>query len=230
MPQLRSRRMVLVLDNLDSFVWNIVHVAGEAAPGMRLEVVRSDRITVEDAVAMRPSHLIVSPGPCGPGEAGASVEIIRALAGRVPVLGICLGHQCIADAFGMAVVRGARPVHGKTSRVRHDGKGVLRDVSSPVEVMRYHSLVVDLATVDRTAWDVSAWVDEPQGPVVMGLRRRWARAALEGVQFHPESFATRDGARMLANFLAPEKQTCEPIGKAERPVVVRSRRTSIGRP
>lgn len=193
------------MDNFDSFTWNVVHAAARAAPGVRLEVVRADRIDAAGADGMGPTGVMVSPGPCGPEEAPASVEIIRALAGRVPILGICLGHQCIGAAYGMRVVRGPEPVHGRTSRIEHDGLGVLAGVPSPMEAMRYHSLVVERGSIDEGAWAVSAWVaGEPE--LVMGLRRRWDRAALEGVQFHPESFGTAEGERVIGNFL----RMCEP--------------------
>ncbi|MGD9688895.1 MAG: aminodeoxychorismate/anthranilate synthase component II [Phycisphaerales bacterium] len=199
--------MVLVLDNFDSFSWNIVHVAAVAAPELQCRVVRSDRIGPVDVQALAPSHVIISPGPCGPREAGNSVEIIRALAGRVPVLGICLGHQCIAEAFGMKVLRAPRPAHGSTSLIRHDAQGVLAGLPSPFDAMRYHSLIVDSAGIDPSGWRITAWTDDHAGPLVMGLRRIWpvhasGSAALEGVQFHPESFATPLGTRILSNFFA----------------------------
>jgi len=195
--------VVLLVDNFDSFTWNVVHAAARVAPGVRLEVVRADAIDAAGAEAMAPTGIILSPGPCGPEEAPASMGIIRALAGRVPILGICLGHQCIGAAFGMRVVRGPEPVHGRMSTIEHDGLGVFAGVQSPMEAMRYHSLVVERGSIDEGAWAISAWLRGEDGPggLVMGLRRRWDRAALEGVQFHPESFGTPEGERVIGNFL-----------------------------
>ncbi|MBL8990267.1 MAG: aminodeoxychorismate/anthranilate synthase component II [Phycisphaerae bacterium] len=202
--------MVLVIDNYDSFTFNLAQglAAARGAPGVL--VVRNDAVTARRALAMRPLAVVVSPGPCGPAQAGRSVEILRELAGRTPMLGVCLGHQCLGAAFGMAVVR-HEPVHGKTSAVHHDGRTIFRGLPSPLRAMRYHSLIVDPATVPA-GWDVSAWTDERSAPdhasLVMGLRRDWAgegragSAPLEGVQFHPESFMTEGGPRLLANFVS----------------------------
>jgi anthranilate synthase/aminodeoxychorismate synthase-like glutamine amidotransferase len=205
--------VILVIDNYDSFTWNLVQAVGTLHPGADVRVVRNDRIDGAAAEALSPSHIIVSPGPCTPQEAGASVEVIRRLAGRVPILGVCLGHQCIAAAFGMMVRPCERPMHGMTSAVHHDGRGIFAGVASPLPAARYHSLVVEERSVPR-GWEVSAWTEDPDGGrVVMGLRRArsdpdgaaqgpGARAApLDGVQFHPESFLTPAGPRLLANFL-----------------------------
>ncbi|MGP1271787.1 MAG: anthranilate synthase component II [Phycisphaerales bacterium] len=216
--------MILLIDNYDSFTWNLVQRLGELDPSLELDrdlmVVRNDRITPDEAESIDggrgPSHVIVSPGPCTPREAGVSSSIIGRFAGRVPVLGVCLGHQCLGELHGMSVVQHPLPMHGKTSEVHHDGLGLFAGVPSPTRVMRYHSLVVDSTTVPTAAdaagdgWAVSAWTDEPDGSggtrrVVMGLRRVWSdtgRAPLDGVQFHPESFMTPEGPRLLANFLA----------------------------
>ncbi len=213
--------MILLIDNYDSFTWNLVQRLGELdptlEPGRDLVVVRHDAITPQEALALDagrgPSHVIISPGPCTPKEAGVSGAIIEHFAGRVPVLGVCLGHQCMADLGGMIVERHPVLMHGKTSRVIHDGRGLFSGVPSPTTVARYHSLVVRRESVPplipgRDGWEVSAsCFDEVGGravEVVMGLRRVWAepgRAALEGVQFHPESFMTPDGTAMLGNFL-----------------------------
>ncbi|MFZ2872893.1 MAG: aminodeoxychorismate/anthranilate synthase component II [Phycisphaerales bacterium] len=215
--------MILLIDNYDSFTWNLVQRLGEIdrslVVGKDLLVVRNDEIDAARAGRLNggrgPSRVIISPGPCTPKEAGCSAEIIGAFAGRVPVLGVCLGHQTIADMHGMTVTRHAIPVHGKTSPVHHDGRGVFAGLPSPFDATRYHSLVVLPETIPSApagedGWEVSAWTDEPDlatggiRRVVMGLRRRWAdpgRAPLEGVQFHPESFLTRDGPLLLANFL-----------------------------
>lgn len=211
--------VILLIDNYDSFTYNLVQRLGELDPGLDIRVVRNDRITPDEAEALRPSHVIISPGPCTPKEAGVSSAIIDRFGGRVPVLGVCLGHQCIGDMNGMTVTRHAVPMHGKTSPIEHDHEGVFKGLSSPFTATRYHSLVVLPETIpargaDGSGWTVSAWTDEPvdagrpEGPkrrVVMGLRRVWGRgekrALLEGVQFHPESFLTTEGPRLLKNFL-----------------------------
>lgn len=215
--------MILLIDNYDSFTWNLVQRLGELDPSLEpdrgLLVVRNDKITPGEAAALDggrgPNHLIISPGPCTPAEAGVSGALIEQFSGRIPVLGVCLGHQCIGHMHGMTVARHAVPMHGKTSPVHHDGLGIYRGLPSPMTAMRYHSLVVVPETVPARkeggdGWAVSAWTDEVAEDgsarrVVMGLRRVWAdagRAPLEGVQFHPESFMTDAGPRLLANFLA----------------------------
>lgn len=215
--------MILLIDNYDSFTWNLVQRLGEIEPSLRvgvdLVVVRNDRITPDDAERLDggrgPDRIIISPGPCTPREAGVSGPIIGRFAGRVPILGVCLGHQTMADLDGMTVHRHTHPVHGKTSPVHHDGRGVFAGLPSPFEAARYHSLVVDprsipRATPGRDGWEVSAWTDEADDGggvrrVVMGLRRVWAdpsRRPVDGVQFHPESFMTPEGPRLLRNFLA----------------------------
>ncbi|MEX0877176.1 MAG: aminodeoxychorismate/anthranilate synthase component II [Phycisphaerales bacterium] len=214
--------MILLIDNYDSFTWNLVQRLGELdptlEPGRDLVVVRHDAITPEQADALDggrgPSHVIISPGPCTPREAGISGAMIGHFAGRVPLLGVCLGHQCMADLNGMVVERHPVLMHGKTSRIVHDGRGLFAGVDSPTTVARYHSLVVRRKSVpalvpDSEGWEVSAsCFDEVEGEaveVVMGLRRVWGDPAmqpLEGVQFHPESFMTPAGTAMLGNFLA----------------------------
>ncbi len=213
--------MLLLIDNYDSFTWNLVQRLGELDPSLEpdrdLLVVRNDKITPDDAEKIAPegpSHIIISPGPCTPAEAGVSSAIIERFSGRVPVLGVCLGHQCIAGLEGIEIIRHAIPMHGKTSRIEHDGAGVFSGVPSPVVATRYHSLVVPEEQLPpppaagQAGWTVSAWtideIDNRAVRVVMGLRRIWddpTRAPLEGVQFHPESFLTAQGPRMLANFL-----------------------------
>ena len=213
--------MILLIDNYDSFTWNLVQRLGELdptlEPGKDLLVVRHDAITPDEAAALDngngPSHVIISPGPCTPKEAGVSSEIIEHFAGMVPVLGVCLGHQCMADTNGMIVERHPLLMHGKISEIMHDGKGLFDGVEIPTTVARYHSLVVRRDSVpaldiDQDGWEVSAsCFDEIEGQqieVVMGLRRVWAdasKAPLEGVQFHPESFMTPQGTQMLGNFL-----------------------------
>ncbi len=198
---------VLLIDNYDSFTFNLVQRIGELDASIDLRVVRNDRITAAEALEMSPSQVIVSPGPCSPTEAGVSNEIVRAFAGRVPVLGVCLGHQCIGFSNGMTVTRHTKIMHGKTSEIHHDGEGIYRGVPNPFTATRYHSLVVLPETVPA-GWIVSSWAfdtldDGREVKVVMGLRRAGApgEAPLEGVQYHPESFLTVEGPKLLANFL-----------------------------
>ena len=201
--------MILLIDNYDSFTWNLVQRIGELDPSLELRVVRNDRITPDEAEALRPTHVIVSPGPCTPTEAGVSNAIIERFAGRTPVLGVCLGHQCIGFSNGMTVTRHPRVMHGKTSLVHHDNRGIFAGLSDPFVATRYHSLVVLPETVPDRGWEISAWTEEVidgrPTRVVMGLRRVWddapGSAPVDGVQFHPESFLTVEGPRILANFL-----------------------------
>lgn len=192
--------MLLLIDNYDSFTWNLVQRFGEIDPSLKVDVIRNDAIDAAGALAMAPSHLVISPGPCTPKESGACPAIIAALRGRVPILGVCLGHQTIGDLHGMVVERNDIPVHGKTSQVHHDGRGVFAGLSDPFEATRYHSLVVRRDTVPAD-FEISAWTARGE---VMGLRWRSpaGAATMEGVQFHPESFLTVEGPRLLANFLA----------------------------
>lgn len=190
--------MLLLIDNYDSFTFNLVQRFGEIDSSLPIHVVRNDRITPEEAVELDPSHLVISPGPCTPKEAGVSAAIIDRLQGRIPILGVCLGHQTIGDLHGMVVRRNEVPVHGKTSMVHHDSQGVFAGLSDPFQATRYHSLVVDRDTVP-SGWTVSAWLEDG---MVMGLRRSGDGPPVEGVQFHPESFLTTEGPRLLANFLA----------------------------
>ncbi len=190
--------MLLVLDNYDSFTWNLVQYCGEL--GAEPEVVRNDQLTPEEALARGPAAIVVSPGPCTPREAGISVSLIRAAASAgVPLLGVCLGHQAIGEAFGAEVVRADRLMHGKTSEVIHDGADLFHGLATPLSVMRYHSLVIrpDSVTPDLA---VTAWTaDRAEGEEIMAVRHR--SAPIWGVQFHPESVATPDGKGMLSNFL-----------------------------
>ena len=185
--------MILLVDHYDSFTWNLVQ-AFESL-GERVEVVRHDRIDPETAARKAPRRLVLSPGPKTPREAGGTGELIRRFAGEVPILGVCLGHQCIADAFGARVVRGRRPVHGKTSEVRHDGRGVFDHLANPLTAMRYHSLVVDETTLPPEL-EPTARTEEGE---LMGLRHR--TLPIEGVQFHPESYRTPAGLDLLRNWL-----------------------------
>lgn len=213
--------MILLIDNYDSFTWNLVQRIGELDDSLELRVVRNDKITPDEAEALRPSHVIISPGPCSPTEAGVSNAMIERFAGKVPVLGVCLGHQCMGHVHGMTVTRNPKVMHGKTSLIHHDGKGLFKGVPNPFVATRYHSLVVLRDSVPGKAagaaggggWEVSAWTtDTFEGgssrDVVMGLRRVPGKGApghteapMEGVQFHPESFLTVEGPRLLANFL-----------------------------
>jgi anthranilate synthase/aminodeoxychorismate synthase-like glutamine amidotransferase len=188
--------MILLIDNYDSFTYNLVQRLGELDPHIDLRVFRNDKITADEVAAMRPSHVIISPGPCTPREAGVSNEVIRRLAPTVPVLGVCLGHQCIGHVFGGEVVRNSRIMHGKTSWIHHDGLGVFRGLSNPFEATRYHSLVIRRETFANPDFVVTAWTEEGE---IMGVRHReWP---LHGVQFHPESFLTAEGPRLLQNFM-----------------------------
>lgn len=188
--------MILLIDNYDSFTYNLVQRLGELDPTLDLQVVRNDRISAKEVLERRPTHVIISPGPCSPREAGASNDIIRACAGTIPLLGVCLGHQCIGHVFGGDVVRNVRIMHGKTSPIHHDGTGVFAGLSNPFEATRYHSLVIDRATWKHPDFVVNAWTVEGE---IMGVRHvRWP---LHGVQFHPESFLTLEGPRLLGNFL-----------------------------
>jgi anthranilate synthase/aminodeoxychorismate synthase-like glutamine amidotransferase len=189
--------VVFVLDNYDSFTYNLVQYLGEL--GAQVEVRRNDEVTLEKIEAMHPKRIVVSPGPCTPQEAGISIELIRHFAGKVPLLGVCLGHQAIGAAFGGKVVRAKNLMHGKTSRVEHDGKTIFRDLSSPMTATRYHSLIVEETGLPAEL-EVSAWTSDKDGTrVIMGLRHK--KFAVEGVQFHPESVLTEEGKKLVANFL-----------------------------
>lgn len=192
--------MIVIIDNYDSFTYNLVQRLGEIGleePGLRHEIVvhRNDAITVEQLAEQKPTHLIVSPGPCTPREGGISNDAIKRFCGKIPVFGVCLGHQCIGDSYGATVTRAPRIMHGKTSDIHHDGRTIYAGVSNPFTATRYHSLIVLQETLGPD-FEVSAWTDQNE---CMGIRHR--RAPLEGVQFHPESFLTVEGSRLLTNFL-----------------------------
>ncbi|MBM44022.1 MAG: anthranilate/aminodeoxychorismate synthase component II [Phycisphaerae bacterium] len=191
--------MILLIDNYDSFTWNLVQCMSTIATGETIEVVRNDQVTVEEARAMDPSYLVISPGPCTPSETGVCLDLIKAFAGEIPMLGVCLGHQAIADVHGMKVVRHDKPMHGKTSQVHHDGQGIFDGLEDPFIATRYHSLVVDRSTIPP-GFTLSAWTGDG---VVMGIR--WngpeGSAPMDGVQFHPESFLSTRGPLLLGNFL-----------------------------
>ncbi len=189
--------MVFVLDNYDSFTYNLVQYLGEM--GEEVAVRRNDQTTPAEIESLKPSHILVSPGPCTPQDAGISIDLIKHFAGKIPVLGVCLGHQAIGAAFGGTVVRAARLMHGKTSQIEHDGRTIFKDVPSPMEATRYHSLIVAEGDLPREL-EVSAHTVEQNGTrVIMGLRHR--RYPVEGVQFHPESVLTANGKQLLRNFV-----------------------------
>jgi anthranilate synthase/aminodeoxychorismate synthase-like glutamine amidotransferase len=188
--------MILLIDNYDSFTYNLVQRFGEIDPTLDMRVVRNDQIVVDEVAAMKPSHIIISPGPCTPNEAGVSNEILMRFAPSVPMIGVCLGHQCIGHSFGGEVVRNTRIMHGKTSPIHHDDSGIFHGLSNPFEATRYHSLVIKRETFHNPDFIVNAWTAEGE---IMGVRHKtWA---LHGVQFHPESFLTTEGPRLLKNFL-----------------------------
>ena len=189
--------MVFVLDNYDSFTYNLVQYLGEL--GAEVEVRRNDQVSVDEIENMRPERIVISPGPCTPQDAGISIELIRHFAGRVPLLGVCLGHQAMGAAFGGQVVRAKTLMHGKTSEVEHDGKTIFRGLKSPMTATRYHSLIVADEDLPKDL-EVSAWITDKDGTrVIMGLRHR--KFPVEGVQFHPESVLTAEGKQLVKNFL-----------------------------
>ena len=187
--------MIVLIDNYDSFTYNLVQRLGEIDPSLQLSVVRNDQIGLDEIEARRPTHLIISPGPCTPLEAGISNAVIERFAPSIPLLGVCLGHQCIGHTFGAKVVRADRIMHGKTSPIHHDTKGVYRGLSNPFVATRYHSLVIQPGTLSDE-FEVVAWTEEGE---IMGIRHK--TFPLEGVQYHPESFLTLEGTRLLKNFL-----------------------------
>jgi anthranilate synthase/aminodeoxychorismate synthase-like glutamine amidotransferase len=189
--------MIVLIDNYDSFTYNLVQRLGELDGGIDLQVFRNDKITPDQVAQLKPTHIIISPGPCTPREAGVSNEILRRFAPTVPILGVCLGHQCIGHVFGGEVIRNYRIMHGKVSPIHHDARGVFAGLSNPFEATRYHSLVIERETFHHPDFVVSAWTQEGE---IMGVRHKsWP---LEGVQFHPESFLTLEGPKLLRNFVA----------------------------
>ena len=190
--------MVFVLDNYDSFTYNLVQYLGEL--GAEVVVRRNDQVTVSEVEALRPERIVISPGPCTPQEAGISIDIFRQLTGKVPILGVCLGHQALGAAFGGTVVRAPHLMHGKTSQVIHDGRTVFQDLESPFTATRYHSLIVRAQDLPSDL-EVSAFTTEADGSrTIMGLRHK--KYPVEGVQFHPESVLTSEGKKLIKNFLA----------------------------
>ncbi len=185
--------MLLMIDNYDSFTYNLVQYLGEL--GQELRVYRNDKITIAEIEAMKPERIVISPGPCTPKEAGISIETIKYFAGKIPLLGVCLGHQSIGDAFGGDVIRAPYLMHGKTSMIRHDGKTIFKGLPNPFEATRYHSLIIKRETLPSVL-EVSAWTEDG---IIMGVRHKQFK--VEGVQFHPESILTTVGKDLLRNFL-----------------------------
>jgi anthranilate synthase/aminodeoxychorismate synthase-like glutamine amidotransferase len=190
--------MVFVLDNYDSFTYNLVQYLGEL--GAEVLVRRNDQVTVKQVTALHPERILISPGPCTPQDAGISIDLLRQLSGQCPILGVCLGHQALGAAFGGKVIRAPHLMHGKTSAVQHDGRTIFKDLQSPFTATRYHSLIVEEKSLSSEL-EISAWTTENDGSrTIMGLRHK--KFPVEGVQFHPESVLTIEGKRLIANFLS----------------------------
>lgn len=188
--------MILVIDNYDSFTYNLVQRLGEIDASLDIRVFRNDQIDIESIKKLAPAKIIISPGPCTPKEAGISNEVLKTFASQLPILGVCLGHQCIGHVFGGEVIRNSRIMHGKISPIHHDNKGVFKGLSNPFDATRYHSLVIKKETFTNPDFEVSAWTAEGE---IMGVRHKsWE---LHGVQFHPESFLSIEGPKLLHNFL-----------------------------
>lgn len=192
--------MIFVLDNYDSFTYNLVQRLGEIDPRLNIQVARNDQISLDEIAALSPERMIVSPGPCTPNEAGISKDVIARFGPEMPVLGVCLGHQCLAEVYGAQVVRADRLMHGKTSMIHHDGQGVFAGLDNPMIATRYHSLIVPEESLPPEL-EITAWTEDDDHPrEIMGLRHR--EFPVHGVQFHPESFLTDAGIELLKNFLA----------------------------
>ncbi len=188
--------MIVLIDNYDSFTYNLVQRFGEINPELPMRVFRNDQVTPDEVAALKPTHIIISPGPCTPREAGISNEVLKRFASTIPTFGVCLGHQCIGHVFGGEVIRNYRIMHGKVSPIFHDGKGVFAGLPNPFDATRYHSLVIKRETFTNPDFEVCAWTEENE---IMGVRHKtWP---LHGVQFHPESFLTVEGPKLLKNFL-----------------------------
>ena len=188
-------QMLVLIDNYDSFTFNLVQVMGAAKPGLEMKVVRNDKITVDEIEALKPTHIVISPGPCTPNEAGISNDVLKRFAPKIPILGVCLGHQCIGHTYGGIVERAGRLMHGKTDKIYHDGKGVYQGMPQPFTATRYHSLIIRNGSLPPE-FEIVAKTDQDE---IMGVRHKtWP---LEGVQYHPESFLTENGERLLLNFL-----------------------------
>jgi anthranilate synthase component II len=193
-----NQRMLLMIDNYDSFTYNLVQYFSEL--GASVDVHRNDALSVAEIAALKPAQVVISPGPCTPNEAGVSLPLIEALAGQIPIFGVCLGHQSIGQAFGGKVIRARKVMHGKTSMIYHQGQGVFKNLPNPFEATRYHSLIVEKASLPECL-EITAWTQTEDGNIdeIMGLRHK--TLAVEGVQFHPESILTREGKNLLRNFL-----------------------------
>lgn len=200
---------ILMIDNYDSFTWNVVQYLGEL--GARVRVVRNDEISVAEVATIAPEAIVISPGPCTPDEAGISLEVIRRYAGSIPILGVCLGHQCIGQAFGGRIVRAREVMHGKTSAIHHHGGGVFAGLPNPFQATRYHSLVIERASCPDCL-EVTAWTEDAEGGIdeIMGVRHR--ELMVEGVQFHPESILSEQGHALLANFLGVPSPSLAAVG------------------
>jgi anthranilate synthase component 2 len=191
--------MILLIDNYDSFTYNLVQRLGEVDATLDVKTVRNDELSVEDVLSLNPDRIILSPGPCTPNEAGICVPLLQAVHGRIPILGVCLGHQSIGQAFGGTIVRAPELMHGKTDLIHHDNRGMFAGLPNPFVATRYHSLVILPESLPECL-EVSAWVDDARGNrIIMGVRHR--SCAVEGWQFHPESFLTEPGPTLLARFL-----------------------------
>ena len=185
--------MLLMIDNYDSFTYNLVQYLAEI--GQEVEVVRNDKISIEEINKLNPQYIVISPGPCTPNEAGISLELIEAFKGKIPILGVCLGHQSIGQAFGGSIIHAQTIMHGKTSKIFHNNKGVFRGIKDPFVATRYHSLVIEKQTLPN-CFDITAWTDDNE---IMGIKHK--ELAIEGVQFHPESILSEHGHELLKNFL-----------------------------
>ncbi|MCA9155331.1 MAG: aminodeoxychorismate/anthranilate synthase component II [Planctomycetales bacterium] len=191
--------MILIIDNYDSFTYNLVQRLGEIDPSLDIRVFRNDKVTLDEIAQLAPTHLIVSPGPCTPTEAGVSVDCIRRFMGEMPILGVCLGHQSIGQATGATIVRAKHLMHGKTDQIHHDNRGVFAGLPNPLTATRYHSLVIQPETLSDD-FEIAAWAAAPDGSrEIMAIRHK--RLPVEGWQFHPESFLTQDGHELLRRFL-----------------------------
>jgi para-aminobenzoate synthetase component 2 len=190
--------MIVIIDNYDSFTYNLVQRIGELDASRPMKVYRNDQVTPEQIEADKPDHIIISPGPCTPREGGISNDVIRHFAGKVPILGVCLGHQCIGYTFGAEIVRAGRLMHGKTSEINHDGRTIFEGVPNPFVATRYHSLIIKPGTLPAEFEITATTADDPDE--IMGIRHK--TMPIEGVQFHPESFLTDEGPKLLKNFLA----------------------------
>ncbi len=187
--------MIVLIDNYDSFTYNLVQKLGEVAPANTVEVFRNDKITLDQIEDLHPTHIVISPGPCTPREGGVSNDVIQHFSAKIPILGVCLGHQCIGFSHGAIVERAAKLMHGKTDQIHHDGKFIYEGMPNPFTATRYHSLIIRPGTLPPE-FEITAWTNDDE---IMGVRHK--TKPLEGVQYHPESFLTEQGERLLANFL-----------------------------